>query len=260
VKNWLETEEFKKDTAFFRTAYLKKLTNPDILVVKQEQIDDQIKRGAYAFTFGTPNAPSEMKKTYPDMKDEDFTLQRLNPEKPHYRMMNAKNVNAVATNSKHPEAAVKFLNWLYENQNNYDLFMYGIEGKTYKKVGDRSFESLKDTDNKTNLYIQDDWMIGNLNYIRFDASLLTAQKALYQPDAEALTFVAADFFFDPTSVKVEMANVQAAYTSDVMPIYDGVADYDQKIKAVKDKLKTAGIDKIITEYQKQLDAYKASKK
>jgi putative aldouronate transport system substrate-binding protein len=260
VKNWLETDEFKRDSAFFRTAYLKKLTNPDILVIKQEQIDDQIKSGLYAFMFGTPNNPAEMKKTYPDMKDEDFTLQRLNPEKPHFRMMNAKNVNAVAANSKHPEAAVKLLNWLYDNQGNYDLFIYGIEGKTYNKVGDRSFVSLKEADNKTNLYLQDDWMIGNLNYIRFDASLLTAQKALYQPDPEAKTFVAADFFFDPTKVKAEMANVQAVYTSDVMPIYDGVVDYEKKIKTTSDKLKAAGIDVIIAEYQVQLDAYKASKK
>ncbi|MDR6549129.1 extracellular solute-binding protein [Paenibacillus qinlingensis] len=260
VKSWAETEEFKKDAAFFRTAYQKKLTNPDILVVKQEQIDKQIKSAVYPFLFGTPNDVNEMKKTYPNMKDEDFTLQRLNPDKPHYRMFNAKNVNAVAVNSKHPEAAVKLLNWLYSSQENYDLFMYGIEGKTYKKVGDRGIEYLKDTDGKTDLYKQDDWMIGNLKYIRIDPNTLSANKALFVADPNAKTFFAADFFFDPTSVKAEMSNIQAVYTSDVMPIYDGVLDYDAKSKAAIDKLKAAGIDKVIAEYQKQLDAYKASQK
>jgi putative aldouronate transport system substrate-binding protein len=260
VKDWAETEEFKKDAAFFRAAYQKKLTNPDILVVKQEQMDKQINSANYVFLFGTPNNPQEMKKAFPDMRDEDFTLQRLYPDKPHYRMFNAKNVNAVAASSKHPEAAVKFLDWLYTSQDNYDLFMYGIEGKTYKKVGDRGVERINDTDGKTPLYSQDEWMIGNLNYIRFDPSLLSAQKALFKADPEAQTFYAADFFFDPSAVKGEMANVQAVYTSDVMPIYDGVADYDKQIKTVIDKLKAAGIDKVIAEYQKQLDAYKASKK
>ncbi|HZG84140.1 extracellular solute-binding protein [Paenibacillus sp.] len=257
VKNWAETEEFKRDAAFFRTAYEKKLTNPDILVVKQEQLDKQIISGNYTFLFGTPNNADEMKKTYPDMKDEDFTLQRLNPEKPHYRMFNAKNVNVVAAGSQHPEAAVKFLNWLYANQENYDLFMYGIEGKTYTKVGDRGLEYILGPDNAV-LYAQDEWMIGNLNFIRFSPKLLGAQKALYEADPNAETFYAADFFFDPSAVKAEMANVQAVYTSDIMPIYDGVVPYEGHIDAALDKLKAAGIDKVIAEYQKQLDAYKAS--
>jgi len=256
-KNWAATEEFKRDAAFFRTAYEKKLTNPDILVVKQEQLDKQIVSGNYTFLFGTPNNPDEMKKTYPEMKDEDFTLQRLHPEKPTYRMFNAKNVNVVAAGSKHPEAAVKFLNWLYENQENYDLFMYGIEGKTYTKVGDRGVEYILGPDNAV-LYSQDEWMIGNLNFIRFSPKLLGAQKALYVADPNAQTFYAADFFFDPSAVKAEMANVQAVYTSDIMPIYDGVVPYEGHIDAALDKLKAAGIDKVIAEYQKQLDAYKAS--
>jgi putative aldouronate transport system substrate-binding protein len=82
---------------------------------------------------------------------------------------------------------------------------------------------------------------------------------LYVADPDAETFYAADFFFDPSEVKAEMANVQAVYTSDIMPIYDGVVDYDEKIDAALQKLRAAGIDKVIAEYQRQLDAYKASK-
>ena len=259
VRNWAETEEFKRDAAFFREAYLRKLSNPDILVYTQEQLERQINSGNYIFHFGTPNNPDEMRKTYPDMQDEDFALHRLSPEKPVYRMLNAKNVNAVPAHSEHPEAAVKFLNWLYASQENYDLFMYGIEGKTYNKVGDRGIELIKDSDNSTPLYVQDDWMIGNLNYIRYSPDLLSAQKALYVSNPDAETFYAADFFFDPSEVKAEMSNVQAVYTSDIMPIYDGVVDYEAKIDAALQKLKAAGIDKVIAEYQRQLDAYKASK-
>ncbi|TFE23877.1 extracellular solute-binding protein [Cohnella luojiensis] len=259
VKNWVESDEFKNDANFFRQAYAKKLTSPDILVIKQEQITKQIDSANWAFMFGTPDKREEMQKTFPEMKDEDFTLSRLNPEKPHYRMMNAKNVNAVAANSKHPEAAVKFLNWLYASQENFDLFVYGIEGKTYNKVGDRGVESIKGADG-VNLYLQDEWMIGNLNFIRYNPNLLSAKKALFQADPEAQTFYAADFFFDPSEVKAEMANVQSVLTSDVMPIYDGVVEYDKGIKGALDKLKAAGVDKVIAEYQKQLDAYKASQK
>ena len=258
VKNWVETDEFKQDAAWFRQAYEKRLVHPDVLTIKQEQIEQQIKSGQYVFTFGTPNKLTDVQKTYPDIKDEDIELIRLNPEKPRYRMVNAKNINVVAANSKNPAAAVKFLNWLYDNQDNYDLFMYGIEGTTYKKVGDRGIETVIDPKTNTPLYIQDDWMIGNLNFIRVDQNLLTANKKLFEADPEAQNFFAADFFFDPAPVKAEMANVQAVFTSDVSPIYRGVVDFDKNIKAAQDKLKSAGIDEVLAEYQKQLDAYKAT--
>jgi putative aldouronate transport system substrate-binding protein len=118
---------------------------------------------------------------------------------------------------------------------------------------------LKDADNAT-LYGHADWMIGNLNYIRVSPELLSAQKALYVPDPNAETFYAADFFFDPSAVKSEMANVQAVYTSDIMPIYNGVLDYEKHIDAALEKLKAAGIEKVIAEYQKQLDAHQAGAK
>lgn len=256
VKNWVETDEFKQDAAWFRQAYQKKLIHPDVLTVKQEQVKQQIDEGKFVFMLGTPNKFTGIHKTYPDIKDEDLELIRLNPDKPHYRMVNAKNINVVAANSKHPAEAVKFLNWLYDNQENYDLFMYGIEGKTYKKVGDKGVESVIDPATNMPLYIQDDWMIGNLNFIRVDQTLTGASKKLYEADPEAKNFFAADFFFDPTPVKAEMGNVQAVYVSDVLPIYRGVKDYDSSIKGALDKLKAAGIDKVIQEYQKQLDAYK----
>ncbi|REE56269.1 carbohydrate ABC transporter substrate-binding protein (CUT1 family) [Paenibacillus taihuensis] len=258
VKNWVESDMFKQDAQWFRKAYQKKLINPDVLTVKQEQIQDQIKYGKYAFVFGTPNSLNDVQKTYPDAKDEDFSLLRLSPEKDTYRMVNAKNVNVVAANSKHPAEVVKFLNWLYASQDNYDLFMYGIEGKTYNKVGDKGLESIMDPKTNTPLYLQDDWMIGNLNLIRVNQTLLSANKELYKEDKSAKTFYAANFFFDPAPVKAEMGNVQAVYTSDVTPIYRGVIDYDSHIQAALDKLKAAGIDKVLAEYQKQLDAFKAS--
>lgn len=259
VLNWAETEEFKKDAAFHRALYEKKLTSPDILVMKKEQTTKQVDSGNYIFYFGTPNNPKQMKNTYPDMKDEDFTLARLRPDKPVYRMTVGNNVNVVAANSKNPVGAVKFMNWLYGSQENYDLFMYGIEGKTYNKVGERGIETILDTDKKP-LYIQDDWMIGNLNFIRYSEDQLSASKELYHELPEAESYYAASFFFDSTPVKAEIANVQAVYTSDIMPIYDGVVDYESNIDAAIKKLKTAGIEKLIAEYQKQLDAFVASSK
>ncbi|WP_274365595.1 extracellular solute-binding protein [Paenibacillus thermotolerans] len=260
VKNWVETEEFKQDAQWFRDAYKRKLLDPDVLTVKQEQMDKQIQSGEWVFLFGTPpNTLPELQKTYPDIQDSDIELMRFNPDGQAYRMVGAKNINVVAANSKNPEACVKFLNWLYENQDNYDLFLYGIEGKTYNKDGEKGKQTILDEATKQPLYEHPDWMVGNLNYIRVDESKLSANKELFKSNPSASNFFAADFFFDPSPVKSEMANVQAVFTSDVTPIYRGVIDFDSNIKSALDKLKAAGIDKVLAEYQKQLDAYKASK-
>jgi putative aldouronate transport system substrate-binding protein len=260
VKNWIETEEFKQESAFFRQAYQKKLIHADVLTLKQDQIQNMITEMKYPFTMGTVSySQVNLDQNLPGAKLDDFPLQRFNPEKGAYRFLNAKNLNAVTTNSKHPEAVVKFLNWLYANQDNYDLYMYGIEGKTYKKVNDRGLEHILDSETKYSLVPNADWMIGNLNYIRL-GEISKSGRSLFQLNPDAKSFITAGFFFDPTPIKTELGNVKAVVTSDVSPIYLGVVDYEKNIKQVLDKLKAAGIDKVIAEYQKQLDDYLASDK
>ncbi|MFC5452692.1 extracellular solute-binding protein [Paenibacillus aestuarii] len=260
AKNWIESDEFKQESAFFRQAYQKKLINPDVLTLKQDQVQKSVNEANWGFTMGTISATQTQLDQYLNgAKLEDFTLQEFNPDKGHYRFTNAKNLNVVAANSKHPDAAVKFMNWLYANQENYDLFIYGIEGKTYNKAGDKGMTPVLDADTKASLVPNADWMIGNLNFIRV-GDIVKATRKLYEVQPDAKNFISSGFFFDASPVKTEMGNVKAVITSDVAPIYSGVADYDKNIKQAQDKLKAAGVDKVIAEYQKQLDAYLATAK
>lgn len=258
VKNWVDSDEFKQESAFFRQAYQKKLINPDVLTLKQDQVQKEVTKMNWGFAMGTlANSQADIDKDLKGATLGDFSLQEFNPEKGHYRFTNAKNLNVVATNSKHPEAVIKFMNWLYANQDNYDLFLYGIEGKTYKKTGDKSLEAILDPKTNAAMLPNADWMIGNLNYIRV-GEIITATRKLYTPDPDAQNFISSGFFFDATPVKTELGNVKAVITSDVAPIYAGVVDFDSHIAQAQQKLKAAGVEKVIAEYQKQLDAYMAS--
>ena len=49
---------------------------------------------------------------------------QLAPEKNDFITFYTYNCNAVPVTSKHPEAALDFLQWLYSDQENHDLFMY----------------------------------------------------------------------------------------------------------------------------------------
>jgi putative aldouronate transport system substrate-binding protein len=259
VKSWVETPEFKQDAAWFRVAYQKKLINPDVLTIKQEQFSAQIDSGNWLASFGTIGGLAVIQKNWPDLKDADILSVKFNPGKPNVRPWGIKNCNAVSSTSRHPEAGVKFLNWLYGDQASYDLFIYGIEGKHYTRVGDRKRNTVLDAAGQP-LYTQADWMMGNLNFIRVDALTPTATfKDLYVIDTKAINSPAADFFFDASNVRAELANVMSQFAASMLPVYIGVLDWEANYAQALDKMKKAGLDKVVAEYRAQLAAFRSAR-
>lgn len=260
VKAFVETEEFKKDCQLARSWYQKKLINPDVLVFKVEQLNNQLSTGnwfAHCGTYG--EAVENLQKNFPNITVDDFEFVTFNPEKPNLRPYGTRNLNAVPATSKNPEVGVKFINWLYANQDNYNLFMYGIEGTHYKKIGDKAREAIVDPALKMPRYVSDDWMIGNLEYLLPASNTPVATRnALFTIDETAVNSVAANFVFDATNVKAEIANVKTELQASIAPIVTGVLDYDKYYPAALDKLKKAGLDKVVAEYKLQFDAFRQS--
>jgi putative aldouronate transport system substrate-binding protein len=259
VKSWVETDEFKKDAAWFRSAYVKKLLNPDVLTIKQDQFNNTLQSGNWFVSLGTVTGLTIMQKSWPELKDADIVTVKFNPEKANVRPWGIKNCNAVPSTSKHPETGIKFLNWLYANQGNYDLFMYGVEGTQFKKVADHKRETILDDTNRPR-YEQADWMMGNLNFIRVDAGVpASVVKDLYVIDKKAVNSPASDFFFDATNVRAELANVMSQFAAAMVPVYVGVLDWNENYPAALEKMRAAGLDKVVNEYKTQLAAFSASK-
>ncbi len=261
VKSWVETPEFKQDAAWFRKAYQKGLINPDVLTIKQDQFTNAVNSGNWLAVLGTVGDYKPIQKSWPALKDADLVTMKFNPEKANVRPFGIKNANAVPSTSDHPEKGVKFLNWLMTNNANYDLFMYGIEGKDSKKVGDKKVEFTFDENGNLPIYQQADWMMGNLNFIRLSTSSPSATiKDLYVQDPKAVNNPAADFFFDASNVRAELANVMNELASSMVPVYIGVLDWDSAYSQALGKMKKAGLDKVVAEYKKQLDAFRAAGK
>lgn len=263
VKSWIETEEFKKDAAFMRELYTKGLTNPDILVMKQEQVDAQIDSGEWFVRLGTGGTLNGLKKYNPEATVNDIGVVWFNPEKVYLRPLTFKNGNAVPVNSKHPEAAVKFMDWMVASQENYDLVQYGIEGKHYTKDGDKGYKPIKDPNNNNNPgYRGSDSQTGNVNLMRFDLenSIPDNNKVLFEPKPDAVNSIASSFIFDPTNVRTEYTNIFSEASASITPIYMGVQDYDKAFPDALEKMRKAGLDKVVAEYQKQFQAYQASLK
>lgn len=259
VESWLETEEFKRDCEWMHQAYTRGLIDPDVLAITQDQISDLIGRGIFAISFGTGGSYSEMVKEWPELTPESVQLVRLHAEKGALRPWAFKNCNAVPLSSKHPEAAVRFINWLYSAQENYDLFMYGVEGQQFTIPGEGKIEYI-DLDVSSELkWNFADWMIGNMKYIRINAGgFPSVDNARYTVDESAQSSIAGGFFFDPTEVQAEYSNVLTEYAAVMAPICVGVQSYEDYYPAALERMKAAGLDAVVEAYQNQFAAYQAA--
>ena len=156
----------------------------------------------------------------------------------------------MSSTSKHVNEAVQFINWLYSDQANFDLFFYGIEGQHYTLNDDGSINTLN-----TN-WAFDTWMAGNMTYQRYASTMLPAvKKAQFTVDENAVNSVAGGFFFDASSVQTEYSNVQTEMEAVITPIIMGVISYEDGYESALKRLKDAGLDTVVAEYQRQFNAY-----
>jgi putative aldouronate transport system substrate-binding protein len=174
------------------------------------------------------------------------------------------NTNGVPVTTKHPEAGLKFLDWMYSSQANQDLVLFGVKGRHWTPIGTDQRSHVRGADGNP-LYAFDSWMSEYVKYHRFDvedhSSELEKQDWLTNiyPDKTVVSpMVGFNFVSEP--VRVEFSNMMAEYTASILPIKVGVIPYASNYPAAIAKMKAAGSDKVIAEYRKQLAAYIASNK
>lgn len=259
---FFESDEFKMDCEFMNKAYKLGLVHPDILNLPPDTINANKTAGDTLMNLMTGGGDVLKPGTTEILND--FSFFWLNPEGSFLCNLPLLNSNAVPSTAKHPEAGLKFLNWLYSNKVNHDLLLYGIEGQQWKAVGDAEYERIKDA-NGANLYAFDYWMVEYVPLHRFDVNRTTDAQA----DKDYISNVfpnqtvyspVVGFNFDSEKVAVEFANMMAEYTTSMLPIKLGVIPYAGNYEAALSKMKAAGSDAVIAEYQKQLAAYIAAKK
>lgn len=250
VKNWIETEEFKICADFFATLYDGGYISPDILSTSWSSWN-QLCSGNFIWCDGCQMWGTEeyFQSLIPGCELDSIYL---SPDATSFRPSAFRNSTGVSATSEHPAEAVQFMNWLYSEQDNYDAVVYGIEGVDWKDEGDRHYTKL----NATGEAFNDDWMIGNLSLLRTEVGTYpTFIDIMYTEKTDAVDSIVMNFTFDPTPVSTEYANCLALVTSDIYPIKLGIVKYDDGAQSAIDQLKAAGIDKVIEEYQNQLNAY-----
>lgn len=258
VSSWIESEEFKRDAEFFRQLYGKKLINPDILTIKKEERDKAMELGDFIFsTNGALNYSISVAKNNPTAEIGESYLAS---DKSLLQFLAFGNTNAVPVNAKYPEAAIKFLNWLYTSKENHNLFIYGEEGTHYTAVGDRKATFVRDENDKA--YSFPSWMIGNIKYMLFDDQTSDEyMESIVNETTKKVEFSpVVGFHLNTEPIAVEYANVQSEIKAKIIPIKMGVQDYDKYFPAALQSVKAAGLDKVVAEYEKQFKEWQAAQK
>ena len=257
VHNFYESDIFKNIVNTKRKWYMNGWMPKDAQEIKDpESALNNGKLGAiWSNVLKTTERIDAFKKTLPQGELEDVFL---NPDKPKYVFDAASNLLSVFSTSENPEGAIAFVNWFRSNQDNYDLFSYGVKDVNYKLDGNAiSAEGLNDKQSYNQVYWA--WDDIRLKHFSKDVSPELVQK-LQKWDEGAVEAPTLGFRFDADPVKAEMAQINAVEKEYVDAAYAGFSEYDQFFPKFQSKLKSAGIDKVIAEMQKQLDVFKAARK
>lgn len=135
--------------------------------------------------------------------------------------------------------------------------MYGIAGTHYEAVGDDKFNATAGTANFTGF---SNWG-ANSPLNRKDASYPSeADDIAAAWQQKVYNFELETFVFNDANVKNEVANIGNVMLRYAIPLeYGLIKDIDKGQADLIKQLKAAGIDKLQTRLQSQIDAFLASK-
>jgi putative aldouronate transport system substrate-binding protein len=258
VVDQYESDNFKAWITWARKAYQKGWIEKNAATMKDDS--NLVKSGKYACLFAGSGPQNEVSfnqqygPTY-QWKFIDFGSKAVIKTSSLTGTMTSININ-----SENKERAMMLINLINTDIKLYNTMCFGVEGKHYiMKDGFREFPEGVTAENSG--YNPDTaWAFGN----SFNAYLLKGQDpAIYKSQQEfdkaASSEPAMGFNFDPTAVKSEITQTTSVLEEMLPSLVAGAVDPEQNLPKMIEKLKSAGMEKILAEKQKQLDEFLASK-
>lgn len=171
---------------------------------------------------------------------------------------------SIPTTSKNPERAIKLLELLRsdEGKDILNMLVYGIEGEHYEVIGDNWIDAFEYGGQATssNSYGIPNWMMGNQMkmYICSPYTQITYDAAVEYYDVERPQFKKTKLYgysFSNNAVKNQVSQINAVNEEFMLQLIGGTStkDYMTTYNQLMEKLKAAGTEKVLAEYQKQVD-------
>ena len=161
-------------------------------------------------------------------------------------------MTAISSTSERPDLCMKFLNLLNTDHYLRNLLGYGIEGKQYKKLPNGKIKLLPASID----YRPFQFTLGNMFILDVLKNEPKDKWEEYNKwNNSAIKSPILGFAFDSTPVKNEMMAVQNISEEYCKGIFTGAYDPDKKIPEMLNKMRRAGMEKILAEMQKQIDKW-----
>jgi len=168
----------------------------------------------------------------------------------------------VSSTSKVPEAALKFLNLTYSDQDVINSLIYGIKDRDYT-IDSKGYVSYPSGKDATSVPYTAQLSCGTLgNYFLIHPMTGTNKDSLTWEEGQnksAAKSPAMGFTFDSSDVKSQYTAVSNVIQQYLPGLWCGSVDPNTAIPEFESKLKSAGLDDIIAAKQTQLNTWQKKK-
>lgn len=191
----------------------------------------------------------------PDLKTEFYTFAESNGK--IKRKMGVENSTVISANSKNKERSLMIIEKFMTDQSYYNLMQYGIEGVQYEVVdgiAQKPASYNKDTDAAG-------YSAWSLRNDKFNIPYATEDPRRYILNEEwkkvAINDPFMGFNFENKAVSAEISSISNVNSQLGIQLMLGKTPNDVKeaVAQYRDQLTTAGIDKVITELETQLQNF-----
>ena len=255
--SYAHTQAFQEVAKFNHEMYLDNLYNDDV-AIKYNGRDSRMQTGLYLWVEGSLGKENEIAGSV-QVADPNARLANylLAPEKPRYINATGGEVLCIPYSAKNPEGALKFLAWLWGNQDNYLFCLYGEKGKDWDLDENGRLITLSETARGDGYFYE--WMFRNANYQVFSEGVTDEYIEMYKHwDDEAIPSAMLGFAFDNTGFEaIETACTEAF--KKLTPILYGYVDFETEYPKAIAELEAAGINEYVAEVNRQLAEFIGSK-
>ena len=260
VVDFYETDAFKEKIKVARDWYNKAYLSKD--AATSTTLATELMSSDRCFSYIASYAGKESGAQISAMTGKPISMIRLT--QPYLSTTSVNAVSwAISANCKNPEAAMKFLNLTYSDKNVVNLLCYGIEGQDYVKT---DADHVKYPDGKTASTVPytaqlSCGIVGNMfNQYSMVGQSTADLKLMDSENKSSAKSKAFGFTFDSSTVKTEYSSVMNVINQYLPGLNCGSLDSNTQLPKFIKALKDAGMDKIVAEKQKQLDAWLAKQK
>lgn len=255
VVNLYETQMYRDYVETMHRWYQEGLIMKDILNNTESSAGlVRSEKAVGAFAGMKPGYESQQKR------DTGMEIARINLTEAYSVTGNAAGLTwCISSNSKNPEAAMRFLNYAYTSSELNNLLIYGIEGVHYKYVDKENniIDYADGLDAATTPYSP---TLGWAWFNQFTAAIWNGNapdywEQLAKFNAEAIKSKAMGYTFDSSNVKTEITACTNVCNKYLKGLNAGVLDPAEALPQFNEELKKAGLDTIIAEKQRQIDEW-----